>query len=160
MRYDLVVNTMVKTALTERRIVVNNPSLWRPIIDVLDVAHAYIRALDADLSVTGIFNIAYDNFTIGRLADEVAEALREYDIQVPIEIHRRRDLRSYRVSLRKAQEVLDFHPRVSVRDSVQTMMRHILEGRTADLDNPRYRNVDWLRMKMQEERLVVGPFVL
>ena len=44
MRYDLVVNAMTKTALTKGKIVVNNPSLWRPIIDIRDVVTAYIRA--------------------------------------------------------------------------------------------------------------------
>lgn len=93
MRFDLVTNTMVKTAFTQNKIIVHNPSLWRPLLDVSDAARAYIRALDADLSVTGIFNVAGESCTIGRLADIVASTLREYEIEVPLEILRRHDVR-------------------------------------------------------------------
>ena len=37
MRFDLVVNTMTKFALTQGKIVVHNPNLWRPLIDIRDV---------------------------------------------------------------------------------------------------------------------------
>ena len=37
MRFDLVVNTMTKCALTEKKIIVHNPNLWRPLVDIRDV---------------------------------------------------------------------------------------------------------------------------
>ncbi len=43
MRLDLIINTMFKTAVCERRIMVNNPSIWRPILSIEDAANAYIR---------------------------------------------------------------------------------------------------------------------
>lgn len=148
MRYDLAANVMVKMALTQKKIVVHNPSLWRPFIDVKDAAVAYVRALDADPDLTGIFNIAHDNFTIGRLADAVATTLKEYGIRVPVETQRRQDLRSYRVSLRKAFDVLDFRTAISMQESVKIMLDHILANEQADFDNPIYTNVEWLRMNM------------
>ena len=45
MRFDLVVNTMTKCALSEGKIVVNNPELWRPLIDIRDVVQAYEKAI-------------------------------------------------------------------------------------------------------------------
>lgn len=148
MRYDLAANVMVKTALTEKKIVIHNPSLWRPFIDVRDVAVAYLRALDADESLSGIFNIARDNFTIGRLADAVAATLKESGICVPVEIHRRQDFRSYRVSLRKAQEMLDFRAAHSMEESVRAVLDHVLAKEQADFDNLIYTNVEWLRMNI------------
>jgi nucleoside-diphosphate-sugar epimerase len=145
MRYDLAANVMLKTALTQSKILVHNPSLWRPFIDVRDVASAYVRALDADPALQGVFNIALDNFTIGRLADAVAATLRERGILVPVEIERRRDLRSYRVSLRKAQEVLDFRASISMEESVGVMLDHITRDEQADFENLIYTNVEWLR---------------
>ena len=150
MRYDLAANMMVKTALTDKRIVVHNPSLWRPFIDVRDVAVAYVRALDADLSLTGVFNVARDNFTIGRLADAVATTLKEFGVYVPVEIHRRQDVRSYRVSLRKAHEILDFRAAVSMEDSVRVMLDHVLANEQADFDNLIYTNVEWLRLNLDK----------
>src|SRR5205807_830790 len=43
MRFDLIVNTMFRSALKERVISINNPSIWRPILSIEDAATAYIR---------------------------------------------------------------------------------------------------------------------
>ena len=71
MRMDLIVNTMFKAAMTEKKVTVNNPSIWRPIIDIRDVATAYTRAIQADYSLSGVFNIASDNYTVGQVGDMV-----------------------------------------------------------------------------------------
>jgi len=126
----------------------------RPLIDIKDVASAYVRALDAHPSLTGVFNIAYDNFTIGRLADEVAATLRVYAVNVPIEILRRQDLRNYRVSTQRAHDVLDFRAAVSMEQSIELMVRHALEGDATDFDNPIYTNVEWMKLKMAEGHMV------
>lgn len=152
-RFDLVVNTMVKTALTQKKIVVHNPSLWRPLIDTEDAARAYIRALDADLSVTGVFNIAGSNYTIGRLADEVAAALRELGIDVPLDIQHRHDVRSYRVSMEKASLILDFRPSVSMRETVRRIVDQIRTEGITDFSDPRYHNVEQMKQVLSQEAM-------
>jgi nucleoside-diphosphate-sugar epimerase len=152
MRYDLVVNTMVKTALVNGRIVVHNASLCRPLLDVRDAAAAYLKALSAQPSLTGIFNIAHDNYTIGRLAEEVAAALRECDINVSIETQSRWDLRNYRVSLQKAQELLGFRATISMNQCVKDIVERVHFGQNADFDNPLYMNVEWMKLTMAEKQ--------
>lgn len=71
MRLDLIVNTMFKFATTERRITVDNPSIWRPILDIRDAATAYLRAIQADYSLSGVYNIASGNYTVGQVGDMV-----------------------------------------------------------------------------------------
>ncbi len=71
MRLDLIVNTMFKTAMRDHTITVNNPSIWRPILSIEDAASAYNRALEAQPSVSGIFNIASGNYTVAEVADLV-----------------------------------------------------------------------------------------
>jgi nucleoside-diphosphate-sugar epimerase len=154
MRFDLVTNTMIKTALTQKKISVNNPSLWRPLLDVTDAARAYVRALDADLSVTGIFNVAGENYTIGRLADVVASTLREFDVDVPLEIQHRQDVRSYRVSTEKALQVLDFRSSVSMRQTVRTVMGEIQKNEIVDLGDPRYHNIDQMKINLANGSLI------
>ncbi len=154
MRFDLVTNTMIKTALTQQKIMVNNPSLWRPLLDVTDAARAYVRALDADLSVTGIFNVAGENYTIGRLADIVASTLREFDVDVPLEIMHRQDVRSYRVSTEKALQVLDFRSSVSMRETVRTVMNEIQRNEIVDLDDPQYHNIDQMKINLANGSLI------
>src|SRR5215471_6763577 len=58
MRFDLIVNTMFKTAMQEGLIRVNNPAIWRPIMSMEDACMAYTRSIEANETISGIFNIA------------------------------------------------------------------------------------------------------
>src|SRR5690348_10432322 len=77
MRLDLIVNTMFKTAMRDRTITVNNPSIWRPILSIEDAATAYIRAIEASQNISGIFNVASGNYTVGEVADLVKSAVEQ-----------------------------------------------------------------------------------
>lgn len=153
MRFDLVVNTMIKTAITQKKVVVHNPSLWRPLLDVQDAAEAYLRAIDAEDDVTGKFNIAYDNYTIGRLADEVVEVLNEFNIKVQMDIQHRKDVRSYRVSTQKASTVLDYRPRISMKESARRIVRNILMDKI-DINSSKYVNVEWMKQTIGKQATV------
>ncbi|GAH87941.1 unnamed protein product, partial [marine sediment metagenome] len=61
MRYDLVVNTFVRFALSQGFLNLHyGGEMWRPLVDVRDVARAYILAIQADEeAVKGeIFNVS------------------------------------------------------------------------------------------------------
>ena len=147
MRFDLVTNTMVKTALSDRRIVIHNPNLWRPLIDVEDAARAYLCALEADPSVTGVFNISARNYTLEELGHIVADTLQEFGIPVSIEKQSRHDVRSYRVKTDKAETVLGFHAEKSMAETVRDLVRNIAAN-SIDLEDPRFYNI------LQMERLI------
>src|SRR5579871_2155744 len=78
MRLDLIINTMFKCAMKDRVITVNNPSIWRPLLGIDDAATAYIRSIEANQKISGIFNIASGNYTVGEVADLVKSAVGEY----------------------------------------------------------------------------------
>jgi nucleoside-diphosphate-sugar epimerase len=153
MRYDLVVNTFVKDALTKGVLTLHyGGEMWRPLIDVRDVARAYIACLQAEGSVVNgqIFNIALDNYRVSELALRVREALSEIGVEVSIKPdYGYRGVRSYRVSAKKIDRVLGFRPVVAVEESVQDMVRKIKYYGYDDFDNPRYYNIHW--MKLLEE---------
>ncbi len=67
MRFDLIINTMFRNAVRENVITVNNPSIWRPILSIEDAATAYIRAVEANYKLSGIFNVASGNYTVGEV---------------------------------------------------------------------------------------------
>src|SRR6202046_5328879 len=71
MRFALIINTMFKNAVREHAITVNNPSIWRPILSIEDAATAYIRAIEANYKISGIFNVASGNYTVGEIGDLV-----------------------------------------------------------------------------------------
>src|SRR6202158_1187201 len=53
MRFDLIVNTMYKTAISSGVITGNNASIWRPIFDLRDATSAFTRAIQASYGGSG-----------------------------------------------------------------------------------------------------------
>ncbi len=140
MRLDLIVNTMFKTAMRDHTITVNNPSIWRPILAIEDAASAYIRALEAHQNISGIFNIASGNYTVGEVADLVRSSIEVHAaFRVNLEIKHIQDFRNYKVSIQKAENVLSFHPQHDVKSIVTNLIEH--KAKFQDWDNPVYYNL-------------------
>jgi nucleoside-diphosphate-sugar epimerase len=140
MRLDLIVNTMFRSALRNGEIVVNNPSIWRPILSIEDAVNAYTRAVEASDGLTGVFNIASGNYTVGETADIVKDALdRGLGGRLKLTIKNLQDYRNYKVSIEKASNVLGFKPRHTVESIVDDLLRHRSEF--ANMDDPVYYNI-------------------
>ena len=158
MRYDLVVNTFVKDALKTGVISLHlGGEMWRPLADVRDAARAYIALVRADPQrVNGqVFNLVFRNFRISELALRVREALRALDIDVEIRTdYSYAGIRDYRVDGNKLERTLDFSPAISVEESVKTMVTEIRRHNYLDFDNPRYYNIQWMRL-LQEAQTVI-----
>lgn len=144
MRLDVIVNTMFRTAQCEGAITINNPSIWRPILAIDDAISAYIRSIEAHESVSGIFNVASGNYTVGEIGDLVrAELEDQLGIKVSLTIRHMQDVRNYKVSLEKAKNVLSFHPQNDVRGIVRQLIRE--RSKFSDWHNPAYYNIQVLR---------------
>jgi nucleoside-diphosphate-sugar epimerase len=158
MRYDLVINTFVKDAMSKGLITLHyGGEMWRPLIDVHDAARAYIRCLTADEhKVKGqIFNVSYRNFRISELALRVRGALREVGVQCDIKVdYTYKGVRSYRASAQKIENVLGFHPVVSIEDSVKDMVDKINHRNYTDFDNPKYYNIRWMRLLEEAHKVI------
>jgi nucleoside-diphosphate-sugar epimerase len=128
MRFDLIVNTMVKSALTTGVITVNNPSIWRPLLDIRDAVSAFTRAVQASYRLSGVFNVASDNYTVGQVADLVKEELELLTgQQFGLDIRDIQDFRNYKVSCARAAVELGFRPQYSVKDMVADVVAHRAE---------------------------------
>ena len=158
MRYDLVVNTFVKDALSKGYLTVHyGGELWRPLLEVRDAARAIMACLNAprDRVVGQVFNALFTNSRISELAMRVREALGEIGIDVDIRPdYGYRGVRSYRVSSAKIRRVLDFQPRISVEESVKTMVGKIDQYGYDDFANPRYYNIQWMRLLEEAARVI------
>lgn len=140
MRLDLIVNTMFKTAILEDKIMVNNPSIWRPILSIHDAASAYVRAVEAQESISGVFNIASGNYTVGEVADYVQAGIREHMGKDPkIIIKHIKDFRNYKVDIKKASDILSFKP----NHNVKAIVKDLIDNRSkfADLNDERFYNI-------------------
>lgn len=140
MRFDLIINTMFMCAMRDHTITINNPSIWRPILSIEDAATAYTRAIEASKTISGIFNIASGNYTVGEVGDLVKATVEEHlGVRVKLYIKHIQDFRNYKVSIEKAKNVLSFHP----AGDVKSIVGHLIENmeKCRDWDNPLYSNI-------------------
>lgn len=138
MRFDLIVNTMFKTALTEGRIVVNNPDIWRPVYDIRDCVESYVKALQ--LNVSGIFNIGAENLTVLQIASIVKETItQQTGVEIRLEVKNVPDRRNYKVSFDKAINVLGFKAKYTVEDTVRNLIKN--RAQIGDMNQDQYYNI-------------------
>lgn len=157
MRYDLVVNTFVKDALLKKHLFLHEGGfMYRPLVDVADVALAHIVCIEAPAAqVSGqLFNVVQDNYQIKQLAATVAEAVRpivgEIELTTAPATGRIRD---YRASNAKLAAATGFTPQRTVLDSVQSVLEHIGEVDPQDLTHPRHYNLRWMQILTEVHEL-------
>lgn len=150
MRLDLVVNTFIKDALLRERLFLHGGGwMWRPLVDVTDVAEAHMRCLEAPASAVGgqIFNVVHDNFQIRQLAMLVAGSLSLHHRHVRLENAPVPKInRNYRCANRKLHEAIGFTPRVTVLESIERVLSFLPIDNPVELAHPRYYNIDWMTL--------------
>jgi nucleoside-diphosphate-sugar epimerase len=140
MRFDLVVNTMFKTSLQQRQITVNNPAIWRPVLAINDAVHAYIQAINADPDISGIFNVASGNYTVGEIAQNVKEEIKKkLNLDISITTKNIDDKRNYKVSCKRAENILGFNPKHNIKTIIDELHENM--KKFEDFDNPNYYNI-------------------
>jgi nucleoside-diphosphate-sugar epimerase len=149
MRYDLVVNTFVKDALLKGLLSLHGGGwMWRPLVDVRDVADALIFALEAPAErVRGeIFNVLHSNYQIRELAMLVAGSVQLLGKGVQLDEVPAPDLtRDYECSNAKLAAA-GFIPSRSVVEAVQDLLGRIDITDPASLTDPRYYNIRWIEL--------------
>lgn len=151
MRYDLVVNALCKSAFSTGRLIVNSGGeMWRPLIHIDDIAEAYLSCLRAPLEkIRGqIFNVSHKNYRILELAHWVKEVLKNkksVEVDVDYDNLSARD-RSYRVSTEKIERILNFKAQRGVTEAVNTIWGYLTNNQYADFDNPKYYNIQWMKL--------------
>ncbi len=140
MRLDLIINTMFKTAMRDGTITVNNPAIWRPILSIEDAATAYIRAIEANYSLSGVFNVTSGNYTVGEVGDLVKSAIEErIERRINLQIKHIEDFRNYKVDTHRAANILSFHASGNVKSIVNNLIDNMAQF--SDWDNPAYSNI-------------------
>lgn len=140
MRFDLLVNTLYKTAMTEGKITVNNPEIWRPVLAIEDAVSAYVCAAHAPRKASGIFNVGSGNFTVGEVAEIVAGHIKKrHGKEVKLLVKHIPDVRNYRISTAKAARELGFTP----HGSIQSILRELDEnvGPRFPFNDDRFYNI-------------------
>lgn len=160
MRLDLVVNTFIKDALLRGKLFLHGGGwMWRPLVDVGDVALAHLCCIEAPEGTLGgeIFNVVHENFQIRQLAMLVAGSLSLRGRTVALEDAPVPAInRNYRCTNRKLQDRLGFVPRVTVLESIEGILRHLPVENPVELAHPRYYNIAWMTLLEEIQRSQEG----
>jgi len=141
MRFDLIINTMYKSCIKDSKITINNASIWRPIIHIQDAVSAYLRAIQVDYSISGVFNVTSDNYTVGQVGDMVKEEVELLTSKkIAIEIKNIHDFRNYKVTWKKAKTILGYEPKYNAADIVKSLHQH--NNEYGDFENENYYNIE------------------
>jgi nucleoside-diphosphate-sugar epimerase len=150
MRFDLVVNTFVKDALLEERLLLHGGGwMWRPLVDVRDVSDAMIAALEAPADVVRgeTYNVLHSNYQIRELAMLVAGSVQLLGRNVRLEeVPAPALTRDYECSNAKLSTQLGFYPTHSVVGAVSDLLERIDLADRASLSHPRFYNIRWLEL--------------
>jgi nucleoside-diphosphate-sugar epimerase len=151
MRYDLVVNTFVKDALDKGRLLLHGGGcMWRPLVEVRDVAAAHIACLEAPAErVAGqIFNVVHDNHQIRQLAMLVGGAVQLWGRPVTLQVTGEVPaiVRDYRCSNHKIRQAIGFEPRITVLDSIEHMLSQLPLDGYMNFGHPRFYNIEWMTL--------------
>lgn len=141
MRFDLLLNTMYMRSATEKKIVVNNPAIWRPMLAMTDLVKGYRAVIESEKRDSGVFNIASRNTTVGEAAEAVRTFFAEkYGITIEVEIKAVPDKRNYKVS---NQKIIDTFG-VSFSGSAQSILEDLDEniGLEYDFKNEMCYNIE------------------
>ena len=103
MRFDLIVNAMVRSALVEGRVRVSNEEKRRALLGMGDLVQAVRVLVGAREMEAGLYNLASFNTTIGEIGKKVAERLG-----VPLEKQGGRSAYGYQIDVQKFCRRYDF----------------------------------------------------
>jgi len=152
MRFDLVVNTFLKDAIVLRRLFLHGGGwMWRPLVDVEDVARVHVLALASPLDPIRrqIFNVLEENYQIRQLAMLVAGSLSLLDPPIRVDLHEAplpTLVRNYRMSNAKLSKTLNFTPSRTVLESITEMLAKLPLDKLEGYGDPRYYNVRWMSL--------------
>jgi nucleoside-diphosphate-sugar epimerase len=145
MRWDLVVNTMVRDAVLSGEIsIVAGGEMWRPLLHVADAAKAYVWAVESHQQLVAghIFNVVKTNVQVRDVARIITETLvgvKVYNVEAAGKI------RDYRISGEKLTRA-GFTPTLTIPFGVQEVLGEAAKRDAKELADPHGENIRWLRV--------------
>jgi len=145
MRIDLVVNTFIINALTNKPIIVFGGKQWRPFLHLEDACEFYIKTLDLDFFENQLLNLGGRNFKIMQVAKEIKKHIN-CEVKVTREI---KDPRNYKVDSSLAKKIFKINFKRKIHDGVKDIKEAYEDG-LIDISSPTLNNYEYLRLKKDE----------
>jgi nucleoside-diphosphate-sugar epimerase len=159
MRYDLVINTFLKDAVSVGRLTVHQGGeMYRPLLGIQDAADAYISMINQPTSkISGrSFNIVHKNYMIVSLAHFVKHVLdRDLGHKIEVDVLPRdpnSPSRSYRMSGERISSELGLRADRGAAEEVVTIWNNIQKNKP-DFKEPIYYNIAQLKDLIEKGKL-------
>ena len=143
MRFDLILNHLIKDAIQKKEIKVFGPDMVRPLMWVGEPARVYSKIIDDETSKykSQIFNLGYNNENYKKI--DIAKMVQENffkDINIDI-VEKDLDLRSYRLNFDKMKKYFDLSPASDLLKESEIIIKNIKNNFYGDINSKKYYNV-------------------
>ena len=142
LRIDLTVNILTLNALINKKIKIFGGKKLRKNIKIKDMVKAYEILLEAPGEKINreIFNIGYQNRAVEDIAKIVKNVIDDNSIE--FEYLPTTDTRSYHINSNKMKRILNFEPKYTLENAVQSLVEVYNNGLIKEgLSNPLYHNI-------------------
>lgn len=132
MRFNILVNFLVREAFYQKPVTIVNPRTWRPYISVLDAARVVFSISEANKEKVGgeIFNIVSENLTKAELIKKIQNKFPKFR---PKFVHTNNvDQRNYRISSNKFLKILNFKYKDTISNTIPILTRALEDNLFGD----------------------------
>lgn len=141
MRFDLLANGLIRDAVCKQRISIGAAEQCRSLVDVQDVARAFLSCLRSHVSLVSgqVFNVgsSEQTYQLGQLVTLVKKLVPQVEVDFRGESP---DLVDYHISSSKLEKMCDFVPTASVESSMAELRDILKSGAIADPYAPQFSN--------------------
>ena len=142
MRFDLILNHLIKDAYFKKEIKIFGPKMVRPLMWVGEPARVYKKIIEDENSKyrSQIFNLGYnqENYKKIEIANLVKEKFfKNIDIEV---IDKDPDLRSYRLDFDKMKKFFDLEPFTDILKESSKIINNFENNQYQNVDDKKYYN--------------------
>ena len=142
MRFDLILNHLVKDAYFKKEIKVFGPKMVRPLMWVGEPARVYKMIIEDDKHKfrSQIFNLGYNNENYEKI--QIASLVqKKFFENIKLEIvENDLDLRSYRLNFNKMKSFFDLKPYTDILQESSKIIQNFAEKNYGDVDHKKYYN--------------------
>ena len=146
MRFDLVVNKMIKDAILYKKIHTIDKNIWRPILDISDACAVYDKIINNKVP-KGIYNVYSYNITVDQIAKKIQKFLYSKGLFVKIvKNFKVKEKRNYKVSRKKIEKYIKFEFK-TIDDTITDIYNNIIN--LNDLESEKYLNIYHFKKKFK-----------
>ena len=142
MRFDLLINELIRDAFVKKEIILYNPRAWRPFVHISDVVRAIEMTVSAqpELTEKQIFNVGGEGSNIRK--GGVANIIKEFLPNTNIGLFEGKDIdpRNYGVSFKKIKDNLHYCTETTIREGIKEIIDALNSSRFDNLYDDIYKS--------------------